>query len=91
MFGFNAVFLITELRKATLPIFFDMMVCEFNQPAAKGPGVKANFKEVGHSQTVPNVAIVLVTVHFLSFIMHTFCGCLCLTELQSLVFIRAPH
>ncbi|XP_060585551.1 dedicator of cytokinesis protein 1-like isoform X2 [Ruditapes philippinarum] len=34
----------TELRKATIPIFFDMMVCEFNQPSQKG--IKGNFKEV---------------------------------------------
>ncbi|XP_053406382.1 dedicator of cytokinesis protein 1-like [Mercenaria mercenaria] len=36
----------TELRKATIPIFFDMMVCEFNQPQPAHKGIRGNFKEV---------------------------------------------
>ncbi|WAR21521.1 DOCK2-like protein [Mya arenaria] len=35
----------TEMRKATLPIFYDMMMCEFNHPV-RGGGIKGNFKDV---------------------------------------------
>ena len=41
-------FCLAELRKATLPIFFDMMACEFNQPGPVKGTVKGNFKEVGN-------------------------------------------
>jgi len=37
--------LVSELRKATLPIFYDMMMCEFNQPVTGG-SIKGNFKDV---------------------------------------------
>ncbi|XP_052251846.1 dedicator of cytokinesis protein 1-like isoform X3 [Dreissena polymorpha] len=37
----------TELRKAAIPMFFDMMVCEFNQPNQNGKGgIEGNFKKV---------------------------------------------
>ncbi|XP_041370196.1 dedicator of cytokinesis protein 1-like isoform X4 [Gigantopelta aegis] len=36
----------TELRKATIPIFFDMMLCEFNQPVPNSNRIQGNFHEV---------------------------------------------
>ncbi|BFY99041.1 hypothetical protein BsWGS_02080 [Bradybaena similaris] len=35
----------TELRKATIPIFFDMMVHEFNQPIPNSNHIQGNFHE----------------------------------------------
>ena len=37
---------ISELRKATIPIFFDMMQCEFMQLDPTTRKIKANFKSV---------------------------------------------
>eukprot|EP00106_Octopus_bimaculoides_P019984 XP_014787426.1 PREDICTED: dedicator of cytokinesis protein 1-like isoform X1 [Octopus bimaculoides] len=36
----------TILRKATIPIFFDMMQCEFQQISSDGRNIKNNFSEV---------------------------------------------
>ncbi|XP_050389742.1 dedicator of cytokinesis protein 1 [Patella vulgata] len=36
----------TELRKATIPIFFDMMQCEFGQPIPKSNRIQGNFNFV---------------------------------------------
>ncbi|KAL5021107.1 hypothetical protein ScPMuIL_000262, partial [Solemya velum] len=36
----------TELRKATIPIFFDMMQCEFMQPTEDSRKIKENFIQV---------------------------------------------
>lgn len=38
----------TELRKATIPIFFDMMVCEFMQIEPSTRKIKGNFNQVEH-------------------------------------------
>ena len=40
---------IIELRKATLPIFFDMMQCEFYQTiqSPQGSVMNSNFRQVG--------------------------------------------
>eukprot|EP00105_Crassostrea_gigas_P042991 XP_019927139.1 PREDICTED: dedicator of cytokinesis protein 1 isoform X1 [Crassostrea gigas] len=37
-----------ELRKATIPIFFDMMVCEFMQIEPSTRKIKGNFNQVEH-------------------------------------------
>ncbi|XP_056005673.1 dedicator of cytokinesis protein 1-like isoform X3 [Ostrea edulis] len=38
----------TELRKATMPIFFDMMVCEYMQIEPATRKIKGNFNQVEH-------------------------------------------
>ena len=43
---FNLLF--TELRKATIPIFFDMMVCEFMQIEQSTRKIRGNFNQVEH-------------------------------------------
>ncbi|XP_071089559.1 dedicator of cytokinesis protein 1-like isoform X4 [Haliotis cracherodii] len=36
----------SELRKATIPIFFDMMQCEFTQPIPRSKSLQGNFNQV---------------------------------------------
>ena len=37
---------ISELRQATIPIFFDMMHCEYMQPRPGSNSMKGNFREL---------------------------------------------
>lgn len=50
----------TELRKATIPIFFDMMQCEFYSPRQQGEAYSDTKRDSSH-----------IKVRFVRFIMRT--------------------
>lgn len=48
---------ITELRKATIPIFFDMMSFEFNEIDSTTGKIKGNFSQVLLCELIRNTLV----------------------------------